>query len=104
EDHAHHGDAADIAAQSGDAVIVFVEDRHDDDLVDDVPHVDQTGEVGHFAFDAFGLDAGDLGVVEFQEPVGGDGVPGQGVALDGVAALVQQARGGQDAFGVGSAA
>ncbi len=101
EGHADDSDAAQLAADARDGVVVFVEDRHDDDFVDDVPHVDAAGEIFDIAGDAVALGIDDLGVGEFEEPIGADGVPAEWVTLDEAAALYEPFGGGQDSLGVG---
>ena len=60
--HPLGADAAEVAGDAGDAVVVLVEDRHDDDFVDDIPHVDGACEIGDVPGDPGSLGFDDLGV------------------------------------------
>ena len=87
-----------------DAVLAAVEDRHDHDLVDHVPRVDEAGEVGDVAPDPGELDVDDLVDRQLGQPVGRHGVPAQRVALEPDAAVGEPARRGEDPRGVRPAA
>ena len=53
-------DAAKLLADTRDGVIIFIKDRHDHDLVDDVPHVDDAFKETHVAADTGELAAQNL--------------------------------------------
>ena len=52
EHGADQGDPAQLPTDPGEPVVVLVEHRHDHDLVDRVPHVDDTAEPGDLPDDA----------------------------------------------------
>ena len=81
--------AAQLPADAGDGVVVLVEDRHDDHLVDHVPHVDHAPVGRHVPADARKLAPQDLVVGKLREPVRAYGVPAQRVALYPYAVFLQ---------------
>ena len=62
-------DPAEPLGQPSDAVLAAVEHRHDHDLVDHVPGVDQAGEVGDVAPDPGELHVDDRLDRQIQQPV-----------------------------------
>ena len=69
-------------ADAGDGVVVAVEHRHDDRLVDHVPDVDDPGKGDDFPVDARQLLVEDGLVVIGHQPVGAYRVPAQRVAFE----------------------
>ena len=88
----HQFHAAQLLADTRDGIIVFVKDRHDDDFVNDVPHIDHALKKAHVAADTGKLTAQDFFVGILHQPVSADRVPAQRMPLQGNAAGFQPFR------------
>ena len=70
-------DASQLTTQPRDAIVVFVEDGHDDCLIDHIPHIDQPGKIRHIPPDARCLCLQDLSIGQWEQPVCCECVPAQ---------------------------
>ena len=71
-----------LLADSCNGVVVLIKNGHDNNFVDDVPHVNNALKTCDFTLDSLKLLFKYGLVVIFHEPVGAYSVPTEGVALD----------------------
>ena len=84
-------DAAQLPAYTGHRIVVFIKIRHDNDLVDHVPHIHNAAESRNLAADTVKLASEDLIVVVIHQPGSADGMPAERMSLDANAVLLQPA-------------
>ncbi len=81
-EHGANGrDAAQFPAEAREAVVILVEDGHDDGFIDHIPHIDQAAEIRDLAPDASRLPREDLRGAQRKKPIWREGMPTQRMTL-----------------------
>ena len=73
--------SAKLLANAGHGIIIFIEDRHNHDLVDNVPHIYYALEIAHVAADTSELALQNLIIGVLHKPVGTNCMPAQWMPL-----------------------
>ena len=99
----HEADAAFFLADPGDRVVIPVKLGHDDNLVDNIPQVNDAAEGLHIPVNPRDLAAEDFLVGELKQPGSAGCMPAEGMPFDLDAFFTQPFRGGHG-FGIGGPA